>query len=220
MMVGRSNQLLDTGAYRIAEAARLLETHHAKVRRWLREGSHLVHRTFDPAEQIISFRELMELYFIKMFRDEGVSLQAIRKASQAASQRFATDYPFAVKRFDTDGRTIFATLVKHEGDDELVEDLRRGQYVFTKIVRPFFKKLDYDNVDIARFWPQNKSGRVVLDPKRQFGRPIDHETGVPTRTLYAAVCAGRGQSDKQVASWFNVPIAAVRKAVEFEKSLR
>ncbi len=175
-------------------------------------------RVFDSEERIVTFLELMELHFISMFRSENVSLQTIRKAALAASNRFKTDYPFAVRRFDTDGRTIFATLIEHETDAVLVEDLKRGQYVFNEIVRPFFRKLDYRGTnDVIRYWPLEHNGRVVLDPQRQFGRPIDAKTGVPTRSLYEAVKAG--EEAVVVAEWFGVPLQAVTLAVKFEESL-
>jgi uncharacterized protein (DUF433 family) len=155
-----------------------------------------------------------------MFRNEGVSLETTRRASAAAADRFATDYPFSVKRFDTDGRTIFATLIDEETDSVMVEDLRHGQYVFEKITKPFFRKLEFRGAqEVSRFWPMEKRGRVVLDPTRQFGRPIDAETGVPTQAIYDAGRAGKGQDPKEVARWFNIPLSAVQAAVAFEQSL-
>lgn len=218
-MVAAAETYIGKGLYSVPDAARILGVHHNKVRRWLLPDGGVVHRTFDPADRIVSFLELMELHFIKMFRDQGVSLQAIRRAASTAAKRFHTDYPFAVKRFDTDGRTIFATLRREDDGKEMVEDLRKGQYVFTKILRPFFRKLDYGTADISRFWPLSKRGRIVIDPQRHFGRPLDHDTGVPTSALYQAVKAGRGQSVRTVADWFGVPEAAVRAAVKFEQSL-
>ena len=68
-----------------------------------------------------------------------------------------------------------------------------------------------------KYWPMFKKGRVVLDPSRNFGEPIDFETGVPTSILNDAVALG--QDMRKVASWYGVPLTAVQKAVEFEKSL-
>jgi uncharacterized protein (DUF433 family) len=101
----------------------------------------------------------------------------------------------------------------------MIEDLKRGQFVFKTIMRPFFKKLDYNRSEIARYWPMGKRGRIALDPDRQFGQPIDNESGIPTKVLYRATKADKGQSIKQVASWFGIPEASVRAAVAFEKSL-
>lgn len=160
----------------------------------------------------------MELHFVKMFRDEGVSLQTIRKAAKAAAVRFAADYPFAVKRFDTDGRTVFATLVQEEQDRVVMEDLKHGQYVFDQIVRPFFRKIEYRGAHEAmRYWPRGTSGGVVLDPARKFGKPIDAETGIPTAVLFQAYLTE--QDTVRVSKWFDVPSEAVTRAVEFEQSL-
>jgi len=163
----------------------------------------------------------MEIHFIQMFRSEGVEFQTIRKASEAAARKFNAKYPFSVKRFDTDGKTVFATLKAQETKGVLVEDLERGQYVLRAIVRPFFRKLEYGKSDqqVIRFWPLFKRGRIVLDPTRRFGQPIDAETGVSTRAIHDAVLAGGGQKPAVVARWLNIPPAAVTAAVKFEKSL-
>ncbi len=211
---------LGIGLYSIADAAKLIGANQVLIRRWSRESEGLIPRAITREDNLLTFAELMELHFIKMFRDRGVSLQTIRKASERAAERYHTACPFSVKGFDTDGTTIFATLQNESSDKTLLEDIARGQYCFEKILRPFFKKLEYGkNFDLVRFWPLSKTGRVVLDPTRKFGKPIDAETGVPTKTIVDALKAGSGQSPAVVARWLDIPIAAVRKAAEFERSL-
>jgi DNA-binding transcriptional MerR regulator/uncharacterized protein (DUF433 family) len=209
------------GLYSLADAARLAGTHPETVRRWVSETAGIVPRQLPRAEKLLTFQELMEIHFIQMFRAEGVSFQTIRRASEAAASQFGAQYPFTVKRFDTDGRTVFATLIKDNPKDVLVEDLQRGQYVFQSIVRPFFRKLEYRGADetVSRFWPRAKQGRVVLDPLRKFGKPIDAETGISTSAIFEAVMAGGGQNPAVVARWLNIPSAAVKAAVDFERSL-
>lgn len=210
-----------TGIYPLSEAAKLIGTSTRKVKRWLAED--VVPRQFGSGEDdgVVTFLELLELMFIDRFRDEGVSLQSIRKAAATAAKTFNTKYPFAVKRFDTDGRTIFATLIRDEDDKSVIADLRNGQLVFEKIMRPLFRRVEYmGNAEAMRYWPlatARSQGRIVLDPQRKFGRPIDNETGVPTDVLANAVAAGDDMST--VARWFDVPKAAVEKAVEFNKKL-
>jgi uncharacterized protein (DUF433 family) len=223
-MVATTSKFIGRGAYSVADAARIVGRHYNTIRRWLNPDDGIIARAYDPDLQTISFAELMELHFIEMFESKGVSFQTIRRAAEMASKQFHTDYPFTVKRFDTDGRTIFATLADEAGKSKkkkkvLVEDLKTSQLVFGQIVKPFFKKLDYGKSDISRYWPLHKRGRVVLDPSRSFGQPIDDQTGVPTKTLFEALHAGKGQTIKEVARWFDVPESAVRAAVKFEKSL-
>ena len=210
------------GLYALPDAARLLGVPLNTLRYWSGEtgsSESMVARRL-ANERLLTFSELIELHFVRLFRSKDVSLQAIRKAAVAASRKFDTKYPFTVKQFDTDGNTIFATLRSRETDRVMVEDLQRGQLVFRELVKPFFKKLDYRATNEAeRFWPMRKSGRVVLDPLRRFGQPIDAETGVPTRSIVSAFRAGGGQDEKTVAKWFDIPMEAVRAAVKFEKSL-
>lgn len=213
---------LGLGLYSIPQASRLLRMSSAKLRRWLQEDSSIVSRQVD--DDTLTFLELMELHFIKMFRDEGVSLQTVRGAAKMAAKRFHTDYPFAVRQFDTNGKTIFATLIKESSDSRkdrvFVEDLEKGQYVFEQIARPFFRKLEYNRTHdqlALRYWPLELKGRIVLDPERNFGQPIDHPTGVPTATIYDALLAG--EEPVMVARWFDIPIEAVQRASQFEKSL-
>lgn len=209
---------LGVGLYSIPEAGRIVGAPISRVRRWLDPESGVVERCLNPAERTITFVELMDLFFIRMFRDEGVSLQTIRKVSEAAAKKFRAAHPFAVKRFDTDGKTVFATLKSDPDEQELVEDLAKSQYVFDNILRPFFRKLEYDRYAI-RYWPLERDGRVVLDPERHFGKPIDAESGIPTKTIHEAVTAGGGQECAAVAQWLGISIDAVNAAVEFERSL-
>ena len=147
-------------------------------------------------------------------------MQVIRSAAEEAARRFDTPYPFAVQRFDTDGQRIFATLQVEPMEERVVFEMGKGQLVFDTVVRPFFRKLEYqEGGDALRYWPMDREGRIVLDPQRSFGKPIDAETGVPTRVLYDAVLAGDGQPPELVARWFGVPIEAVEAAVAFEQSL-
>jgi uncharacterized protein (DUF433 family) len=215
-----TNQNIGIGIYGLPEAARLLRVSPARIRSWASPERKLLHRHFAADEHAITFAELMELYFIAMFRGAGVTLETIGRASAAAAAKFATPYPFSVKRFDTDGRTVFATLINDETDGVIVEDLKHGQYVFEKVMKPFFHKMEFRGAqEVSRFWPREKRGRVVLDPARQFGRPIDASTGVPTKAIFDACRAGDGQDAKDVAQWFDVPLAAVHAAVAFERSL-
>jgi uncharacterized protein (DUF433 family) len=218
----RSDSHLDCGLYSIADAAWLLGTSQTQLRYWAGErgGYEAVVKRRFPDEHLLTFAELMELHFVKIFRDHGVSLQAIRKAAAAACRKFKAEYPFTVRQFNTDGKTIFATLRDSETNKEITEDLQKGQLVFTQIIRPFFKKIDYGPTSEAeRFWPLKKGGRVVLDPTRRFGQPIDSETGVPIQTILSALRAGDGQDAIEVATWFDIPLEAVKAAVRFDRSL-
>lgn len=224
---------LGIGLYSFPEAARIIGVKPPTLRRWAKEyrytsrGTTYAHhpvipRHFDADASTLTFLELIELLFVRLFRAEGVSMAAIREASLRAAQRFGTPYPFAVQRFDTDGKYIFATMGEEPGNQAMIEDITRGQFAFDTVVRDLFRKLDFDhrgNSEALRFWPLEHEGRIVLDPERGFGKPIDAETGIATEALFDAVTAGKGQSHAEVAAWFAVPIAAVEAAITYERML-
>lgn len=211
---------LGFGFYSVSEAARILQCSPRLVRRWTSEKTGVVARKFSGSSGVLSFAELIELYFVKMFRNEGLSLQAIRKAAEKAAAKYNSNYPFSMRRFDTDGKSLFVTLVNEETNTELLEELQSGQRAFDPIIRPFFRKLDYEGrFEPARFWPMEKKGGVVLDPLRQFGRPIIARCGVPTSAIVDALAAGNGQSRKEVADWFEIDLKDVEAAIAFERKL-
>jgi uncharacterized protein (DUF433 family) len=219
-----TKRLIGVGLYSLGDAARLLRMPQSSVRYWLFGRGNvepLIQRHL-AEEHLLTFAELIELHFINTFRREGVSLQAIRKSAIRAARMFDAEFPFTAKRFDTDGKNIFATLENEATNKIHIEEMRHGQLVFVKFIRPMFRKLEYSGDGVGRFWPlhtKRTTGRVVLDPHRQFGQPIDAETGVSTAVIANAVAAGDGQDVKTVAKWFEIPVEAVRAAIRFERSL-
>lgn len=209
---------IGAGLYSLCDAASLLHVRPATLRSWLSSQQPLVPRRW-PDDEAVTFAELMELYVVATFHREGVSLETIRKAAKRAADRFSTHRPFSGRRFPSDARMIFAELIDEAENRAYADDLQRAQAVIEKRIKPFFKKLEFEDSDeVARFWPMEKKGRVVLDPSRQFGKPIDSESGIPTRAIYNACQAGGGQDPKIVAEWFGIPIQAVQAAVAFETS--
>ena len=211
---------LGVGLYSYADAARLLKIRPARLRRWVSGPDGFLPHRLDVGEDILTFDDLIEAHFVLMYLSEGVGLKVIKKAAEAAASKYQTNYPFSVKRFDTDGKTIYATLIEDKTNKRYLEDLNKGQYVFEKILRPFFRKLEYNQANqLVGYWPAGKRGRILLDPARKFGKPIDAETGIPTRTIFNALQAGGGQSPVDVARWLDIPLAAVRASAAFERSL-
>jgi uncharacterized protein (DUF433 family) len=225
------DRAVGVGLYSYPEAARIVGVPASRLRRWASgyrrrtaQGetviTPVVQRYFATDTHVLTFLELVEILFIKLFRTAGVPMAVIRQAAEEATRTFGTPYPLAVKRFDTDGRRIFAALRARSSNERVLIELGNGQTVFETVVRPFFRKLEYHGEgDALRYWPLEREGRVVLDPERAFGQPIDSETGVPTRTLFDAVRAGEGQSLDAAAWWYGVPLEAVQAAVCFEQSL-
>jgi len=165
----------------------------------------------------LSFRDLIELRFVKSFRDLGLALPTIRECFKRAVDEVRDDRPFSTRRFRTDGKTIFLEITHDVRDGELI-DLKRRQHVFRSVVAPSLRDLEFDADVVARWFPLGISRKaVVIDPARAFGRPIVREGRVPTEILFAAVRT-EGSPEK-VARLYEVPLPAVRAAVTFQQQL-
>jgi len=164
----------------------------------------------------LSFRDLIELRFVKTFRDLGVGLTTIRDCYHRAVDEIHDDRPFSTQRFRTDGKTIFLEITEKDHDGRMI-DLKKRQQVFRTIIEPSLRDLEFEASGVARWYPLGSKHRTVLvDPARSFGRPIVRR-GVPTEILAEAVKL-EGSVDA-VASIYEVPKAEVRSALEFEQRL-
>lgn len=125
--------------------------------------------------------------------------------------------PFSTQKFRTDGKTIFFEIIDAVREGQLL-DLKRRQNVFHRIVQPSLHDLEFDADALARWFPMGKSHKaIVVDPARAFGRPIINDGGVPTQTIAQAISVEG--SVERVAKLYELPLAAVREAVAFEKQL-
>jgi uncharacterized protein (DUF433 family) len=229
--MSKVDSYLNTGIYAVAEASVLTGVSPGRIRRWLRgyrfkskskvyTSPPLWNGQLEPIDNklALGFLDLIEIRFVDAFLKSGVSWAMIHKAREKAAERFPeVSHPFCTNRFVTDGREIFVELHEETGEPSLVE-IVRSQKVFTEIVRPFLKELEFGEGNILeRWWPMGKERRVVIDPKRNFGQPTIYQDGVPTKTLAKSVKANG--SIAEVARWFEVSSESVADAVEYEQKL-
>jgi uncharacterized protein (DUF433 family) len=229
-MTGRTENLLNTGIYTVPDAARLTRVSTGRIRRWLRgykfrtkkterHSRALWHGQLEPIDHSLAlgFLDLIEIRFVDAFLNEGVSWAILRKAHAIGAETFKTDHPFCTQGFVTDGRDIFVELHKETGERSLLE-IVNNQHMFREIITPFLKELEFDTSQkLLRWRPSTTRRLVVLDPTRNFGRPIVVQHGVPTEVLAGAakVC----DSLEEVSRWYEVPKAEIEDAVEFEQQL-
>ncbi len=226
---------LGRGFYGATEAIRLinfqrLDNNRRKIgiptmRRWI-EGYKVNSQSVPPlwrpdyknegSELEVSFRDLIELRFIKAFRDAGVSLQTIRACINEAVELVGSERPFSTSKFRTDGKTIFelATSNVHEGS---MTDLKTRQNVFRTMIEPSLKDLEFEGDELVRWRPLGKGSSLVVDPAKAFGRPIILGYGTTAEALANAVTVEG--SKEAVARLYEVPISAVRDAVLLQQRL-
>ena len=222
-------QLIGVGLYTPAEAGRLLHVSPAKISRWLRghdaRGTHYESLWTSQVEVgdgkvYLGFRDLMEVRIADKFIGYGMPPQRIRAAIRLAREVIREDRPLSTDRFRTDGRDIFLRVAEKDEQGEERErllNLFRRQYEFKQIIEPLLKTIDFDDRGAPlQWWPLGKRGHIVLDPARSFGQPIDSATSVPTAVLAAA---GRQESLATAARIYEVPPAAIQRAIQFEAQM-
>lgn len=223
------DRLIGLGIYSIPEAARLTKVPNNTIYRWIRGYKYTSDenvKQMDPlwtrdipeidGENAVSFYDLLEIRFINAFRIAGVSWKFIREAALKAQEVFDTTHPFITQKFRTDGKHIFSSFI--ENNSNLTLDLNNANYAMEKIIEPsLYKGIEFESNQVARWYPY-KNKKIVIDPERAFGRPILNESGIATDILYAAFKAEK--NEKRVAEWYNIDIASVKSAIEYEKGLQ
>jgi uncharacterized protein (DUF433 family) len=220
--------LVGLGLYSPAEAAGLTSVASRKIIRWLR-GHAIDGREYQPLWKsqldsfpgdapYLTFLDLVQLRVAAAFIREGLSPQKVRRAIEYGTEIVSSDYPFANAKFRTDGKTVILhVLDAQDGDDKLIDLFKGGQYLMHKVIEPSLKGLEFEDDIAARWWPLGRAKGIVIDPKRQFGQPIDDATGVPTSVLaHAAKAEG---SAANASKLFMVPTSSINRAVAFELQL-
>lgn len=224
-----TNDLIGIGLYTMGDAARLLKAPSRTIRRWMtgydyrRDGErHHVAPLWEPDLRHpedgveLSFRDLIELRFIRAFTSIGLELRTIRAYMELARSHVESDRPFSSGRFRTDGKRIFHETIG-DADEPTLIDLKSRQYVFHKIVEQTFRDLDLEDDLVVRWRPFKGKDSIVIDPQRSFGQPVANASGVPTIVLAEAVAAEG--SVARAAALYEVDLAVVRDAVSFHKEL-
>ena len=218
--------IVGVGVYTVPEAARLTRVPAPRIRHWVfgKGGQAALHPELPPqdGQEAIGFLNLIEVLFLRELRAQGVSFGAIRKAAIIAQALLKRPHPFANRKlyFHTDGKNHLLQVISDTDDKSLI-DLASGNGAWLQVLeRSFTRSIRFEGIDgNASLWqPDPEASRVVVNPQRQFGRPIDNETGVPTDVLADALRAENGNAAR-VAKWWNVPVEAVDQAAEFELRL-
>lgn len=204
------------GIYGIAEASRLLRRPSAQVRRWANGYSYA--RTYDRTSRppvlqtdrenkdALTFRELIELFFVREFTSAGIPLPHVRDTAQAMTKEYG-HHPFAAQKLLQDGRRLLA-----------ISEIGLIAPATCQLVADFAESMidEFDFADdfVALWRPKEGRNAVVVDPTRALGEPILVETGTPTLTLFRTFQTE--QDFGRVADYYDLSETAVRRAVEFE----
>jgi uncharacterized protein (DUF433 family) len=215
------------GIYTISDIHTITHISLSKITRWAngytyrlggkqRDVLPIYKKDFDAVDtkKILSFLDLIEILFIDSFERYGFSLQNIRKAADGAARLLDTAHPFAKKCFFTDGKTILIKIAEKNNIPELLDLLKR-QYQMEPIVSQFLlKSLDFDKYDLAeKWWPLGKKSGIVVDPKRNFGKPIINDKNIRIDTIYDLY--RRNKNIAEIAEWYELDKKTINEALRF-----
>jgi uncharacterized protein (DUF433 family) len=226
---------LALGFYTPSEAAKLVElSSTAKVYGWLRgwpkrEIGPVLKRQYKPIKDIeeLSFLDLMEVRFVRYFREQKVGWKTLHAAAVEARKELKTDHPFASKRiFATDGKRIYLVeflrkAAESFGDERAMDLITKQFQIYEAIKASLVKGVEFDpkTYMVDRWYPRpEKFPAIIIDPRIAHGRPATSLRGVPTEALYDAWRAEE-EDYSVVADWFELPIREVRQAVNFQRSV-
>ncbi len=203
---------LGQGVYSSRLAARLGSISVRQLRYW--GSQNLVRASVYDAPRhgrdLYSYTDLVQVRVVARLRQDGASLQKIRKAVDWLREVLETDTEWHTKTLKTDGRTIFAFL----GPDEVYHAVGpQGQRVF----HVNLQEIEQDLREIGR--ELGIGDRVNINPAVQGGTPVVRNTRLPTSFLYQLL--REGESPEEIISHYpNLEAADIEAAQQFEEKLR
>lgn len=208
---------IGTGIYELTDLKRILGLETRKIKRWLKsywdaDFANGNKYSWGEDKTYVNFYSMIEFYVFGVLRDSGVSIRVLRTAHKTLSERLNTQYPFASRKLQTDGKRVFVELEK----DTLADAEHSIQYVFKEIIDPFCKKLEFDSINglATSFFPLGSNHKISLRPGVMFGQPTIEGTRIPAETIYK-MYKGEDCNAKRVASLYSITEKAVNDAVQF-----
>ncbi len=122
--------------------------------------------------RLYSFTDLIQFKVAKFLRDQGLSLQKIRKSLNYLRKHLPEiEKPLAQLRFLTDGETIFVLTNKNR---EIIDTLKKGQYVLSIAIGELINELkgETSKLTMHREYMVNllkRSFKVILHPDLEDG---------------------------------------------------
>lgn len=195
-----TRDVLGLPAYSGSEAALYIHTPPSTLNSWFSGGVNFA-PVFDFPEgsRLLSFRNLVEAHVLSSIRNQGVSLQKMRRAIAYMKKEYDSAHPLIEVDMETDGTDVFVDQLTLDGlGHPVVESVtQEGQIVLKELLRRYLKRIERDEGIAVRFFPfidpprsdsegcsaADDAAIVMINPKISFGRPVIKGTGIPTAVL-------------------------------------
>lgn len=205
------------GIYSTIEVAEILNLPYHQVKNLMR-GFWRTHTFGHERNKSINFFSLIEFYIYYYLREHGFTAQWIKKLHNDLKIDFDTPYPFASLKIKPHKKISGKKKPEVWIDfrDCLMMADRKLQPSFRSFIEPFLDQIEYDNDFLAkRYFPLKKSRNVVVDPKKQFGKPIIEGSGVRTDVIYRYHLGG--EKIENICNLYDLKPEQVRDAIQFHE---
>ncbi len=213
------------GIYTMSDIAHLLGFPRARVSRYLKnywdessssqlfEDSYTWKSGSHPKEKAVNFYVLMELYTLFQLQIMGVSARRVVESRTHICEETGWQYPFATSSVLSDGKNIW-----YQFQDAIVNANGSRQTTFISMMQDFSQKIDFDEQFVAaRFYPMGRDKNIVIDPNRQFGKPVVKGANVATEIIFALFESG--ESENAIATHYEISIQSVQDAILFHQNM-
>jgi uncharacterized protein (DUF433 family) len=228
----RCLELLESPAYPMAEAARMVGLSPGQVKRWL-QGYRFAYRTKGQPQlrhsrkppvvpgvqqresSYASFLDVIDLLLVKKLLADGISLQHARVVIDEAKDFLDTRH-LGYETFFTLGSTVFLQI-----DSSSIMALSAGgQMALERFIRELGHQIEFDERTkwAIRWYPLHPDRRVVVDPSVSFGRPVIAGRRVTTSNIYDFFVSEERQV-KVLCDWMDLDQEEVEAAVKLEEVL-
>ena len=161
----------------------------------------------------VDFLTLIEMYVFYILKDDiKMNSRNIIKYHKILSDELNTPYPFACSDiYAAKTSLIFEKQHRLKNADDL------QQTFIEEFVLPFYRKISFGEDNIAsKYHPLGKNSSIIVDPQRQFGKPIIKGTNIITDTLYDLYLGG--DSIDFIARLYDITKNNVKDAIAFSEA--
>ena len=226
MTAGTKDILQNQPLYERSTLARMLGMDTRTIKRWF-EGYdktvkgvqiHYPAWMHQPEGGLLSFTDLIELWFVKQFQKHRVPLSTIRSTYRTMSERLKCDHPFLLKNlWLVVSKKILVVDIAHDLE-ATISDPGSLQLYIDQIVLDVGNKIEFDDADFARQWyPLGKEQAVVVDPTHGYGQPTIKGRRLSTRDVFH-LWKAEGENTRLVSDAYEITPEEVKAAVAWETS--
>ncbi|MFZ4682086.1 MAG: DUF433 domain-containing protein [Terrimicrobiaceae bacterium] len=189
----KKNDIRETPAYGISEAAHYLGIPVPTLRSWVRGRNYPTEsgvRHFHPLIDLpdsslvsLSFVNLVEAHVLCAIRREHrIPILTVRKALDYVRKTIGSKHPLADAKFETDGIHLFVSQF-----GRLISASEAGQLAVRDLITAHLRRVEHDASGLAvKLYPFTRASRlddpkiIVIDPYVAFGRASISGTGIVT----------------------------------------